>query len=81
MLATKQTHYGLLESLDTKYRDGGIRMLAERERLEVLLAAHDRCVADFAAENKALAVADVEARDILLGLMADIGDPSSSTAH
>jgi hypothetical protein len=81
MLASKQTHYGFLESLDVKYRHGGIHTLAERARLETLLAAHDRCVKDFATAIKALAATDIEARDSLVGLMTDIGGAANGTAH
>ena len=77
MLDSKQAHYGYLESLDRKYRLGGMRTFAERARLETLLAAHDLCVKKFACEIKSLAAADIRARDVLLGLMSEIGEDTA----
>ena len=74
MLASKTAHFGYLESLDLKYRHGGVRSLAERARLETLLTAHDKCVAEFASQIKALGAIDQRARDLLLGLMTEAGD-------
>jgi hypothetical protein len=81
MLQSKQAHYGYLESLDIKYQHGGIRTLAERARLETLLATHDECVREFAQAIKALANADVEARDILLKLMTDLSEVAQNLSH
>ena len=81
MLNSKQAHYGFLESLDVKYKQGGIRTLAERARLETLLAEHDVCVSEFARAIKALGTADVEARDILLRYMTDLGEATNRSAH
>ena len=79
MTASKQAHYGYLANLDLKYRHGGARTLAERARLETLLAAHDQCVKKFATEIKALASADILARDVLLGLISKIGEGAAGS--
>lgn len=81
MLQSKQAHYGFLESLDTKYKHGGTRSLAERARLETLLAEHDTCVTEFSQAIKALGAADLKARDILLRLMSDIAEAAHSPRH
>lgn len=81
MLQSKQAHYGFLESLDVKYKHGGIRSLAERARLETLLAVHDACVTEFSQAIKALSAVDVEARDTLLRLMSDFAETTNNPTH
>jgi len=81
MLDSKQAHYGCLERLDFKYRHGGTRTLAEGAQLETLLAAHDRCVREFASAIKALGAAEPAARDVLITLMSEIVQVDKGAAH
>ena len=81
MLQSKQAHFGYLESLDFKYRHGGIRTLAERARLETLLSEHDDCVRKFADAIKELGSNDADTRDTLLQLMTELSDVAQSSNH
>ncbi len=81
MRDTKHAHYGFLERLEFKYEHGGTRTLAEHARLGALLAAHDRCVTDFAAAVKALGATDVKAHDALIRLMTEIGKTPDGALH
>ena len=66
MLKTKDAHFSLLEELETKYRDGGRRTLAEGRRLEHLLAEHDAQVHAFRHSIAALQQEDLAAHHALL---------------
>ena len=66
MLETKDAHFSLLEELETKYRDGGRRSLAEGRRLEQLLANHDTQVRAFRRSVTALQQQDLAAHHALL---------------
>jgi len=81
MRDSKHEHFGFLESLDSKYKHGGVRTLAERARLDTLLTEHDSCVAEFATKIKALGATDVDARNTLLRLMTEIEEASSDVAQ
>jgi hypothetical protein len=82
MFESKEAHFTFLSALEEKRQAGRQPTLAETARLEVLLAAHNRCVADFAAATKTLSDNDSEARDVFLRLVAELnrelgGEPSS----
>jgi len=81
MRNSKQAHFGFLETLDQKVQQGGVRTLAERARLDTLLAEHDRCVAEFAPEIKALGAQDADARNTLLRLMTAIEEAANEVAQ
>ena len=66
MLETKNAHFSFLEELETKYRDGGRRTLAEGRRLDQLLAAHDSQVRSFRNAVSALQQQDLAAHHALL---------------
>ncbi len=66
MLKTKEAHFSFLEALETKYRDGGRRTLAEGRRLEQLLAEHDAQVRAFRQSVAALQQEDLAAHHALL---------------
>ena len=78
MLETKDAHFSLLESLETKYRNGGRRTFAESRRLEQLLAEHDAQVHAFRHSIAALQQEDLAAHHALLLHLkhanADLGD-------
>jgi len=81
MVESKEAHYGFLEHLDIKYKNGGVRSLAERARLETLLAEHDICVAKFSEAVKVLGATDVEARDILVRFMSQLAETENNATH
>jgi hypothetical protein len=81
MLDSKRAHYAYLEALDLKYQHGGVRTLAERARLETLLATHDLCVATFARLVKELAATNITARDRLLEVMREVGEADTTVDH
>jgi len=81
MLDSKRAHYAYLEALDLKYRNGGIRTLAELARLETLLATHDLCVARFARLIKELAATNTAARNRLLEIMREVGEVDTIVDH
>lgn len=66
MLVTKDAHFSFLEELETKYRHGGRRTLAEGRRLEQLLAEHDAQVRAFRQSVEALQKEDLAAHHALL---------------
>ena len=66
MLVTKNAHFSFLEELETRYREGGRRTLAEGRRLEQLLAAHDARVRDFRHSVAALQRDDLAAHHALI---------------
>ena len=66
MIETKDAHFSCLEELETKYRDGGRRTLAEGRRLEQLLAKHDAQVHAFRQSVAALQREDLAAHHALL---------------
>ena len=81
MRDSKQAHFDFLETLEQKYQHGGIRTLAEKARLDTLLADHNRTVAEFAGEIKSLGASDLAARDKLLGLMTAIEEAANKVAQ
>lgn len=58
MKASKAAHFGCLEAIESKYRDGGAPSLAENLELEKLLAEHDRNVLAFQTAMGAVTDAD-----------------------
>ena len=67
---SKQSHFGFLQELDQKYKEGGSPSIAENLHLEDLLKKHDEKVKAF---NKAMrSIEGKEAREkILKKLSAD----------
>lgn len=72
MAASKDAHFEFLEGLERKYEAGGVRTLAERARLDQLLAEHSRCVAAFRAAMIDLAQRDIPARTRLVRFLAEL---------
>jgi len=61
---SKQSHFGFLQELDKKYKEGGSPSIAENLRLEELLKVHDAKVAAF---NEAMqAIESKDSRELLL---------------
>lgn len=68
MKASKAAHFGCLEAIEAKYRDGGAPSLAENLELEKLLADHDRNVLAF--QTAMAAVTDADEMRALVDLMS-----------
>ena len=66
MLETKDAHFSFLQELETRYRYGGRRTLAEGRRLEQLLAEHDAQVRAFRRSVAALQREELAAHHALL---------------
>ena len=82
MLETKDAHFSFLEALETKYRDGGRRTLAEGRRLDQLLAAHDSQVRTFRNAVAALQQEDLAAHHaLLMHIRQANSDLGSTPAH
>ena len=82
MLKTKHAHFSFLETLETKYRDGGRRTLAEGRRLEQLLAEHDTKVRAFRRAVAGLQQEDLSAHHaLLLHIRRANADLGSAPAH
>lgn len=62
----KRKHFGYLEELETKYRHGGSRTVAENIYLEGLLKQHGRQVAKFREAIKQLRHDDADAHQALI---------------
>ena len=69
MEQSKRRYFSYLETLERKYEDGGIRMLAEDVQLDALLKEHDRQVAEFGKSVKALGAEDPVAQKALIAHM------------
>ena len=82
MLETKDAHFSFLEELETKYRHGGRRTLAEGRRLEQLLAKHDAQVRTFRQSVAALQREDLAAHHaLLMHIRRANADLGSAPAH
>ena len=69
MEQSKRRYFSYLETLERKYEDGGMRLLAEEVRLDGLLKEHDHQVAEFGKAVKALGAADPVAQKALIAHM------------
>lgn len=80
MEESKAKHFSYLEELETKYRHGGTRTVAENIYLEGLLKQHGRQVAKFREAIKQLQHDDADAHQALIEyitmLNAQHNDPS-----
>lgn len=72
MLVSKDAHFGFLQQLNRKVKDGGQRTLAEAARLQQLLAEHNTCVKQFASTVKALAASEPAAHAALVVALASL---------
>ncbi len=72
MLVSKDAHFGFLQQLNRKVKDGGQRTLAEAARLQQLLAEHNTCVKDFAGTVRALASSEPAAHAALVTALASL---------
>ncbi len=66
MEESKRKHFSYLEELETKYRHGGTRTVAENIYLEGLLKQHGRQVAKFRKAIKQLQYDDADAHQALI---------------
>ncbi len=66
MEASKREHFSYLEELETKYKYGGSRTIAESMHLEGLLKKHDKQVAAFRQAIKTLQAEDAGAHQALI---------------
>ena len=66
MEESKRKHFSYLEELETKYRHGGTRTVAENIYLEGLLKQHGRQVAKFREAIKKLQHDDADAHQALI---------------
>ena len=72
MLVSKDAHFGFLQQLNRKVKDGGQRTLTEAARLQQLLAEHNTCVKDFASTVRALASSEPTAHAALVAALASL---------
>jgi hypothetical protein len=68
MSRSKQAHFSLLETIETRYQSGGAPSLAENLELQKLLENHDRNVLAFT--TALAAVTDSAERERLIELMS-----------
>jgi len=68
MSSSKTAHINDLESIETKYKSGGVPSIAENLELERLLANHDKNVLAF--KTAMVAVTDSDEKQILIELMS-----------
>jgi len=63
---SKRHYFGYLQQLENKYQHGGVKTLAENERLEKLLEAHDLKVFEFKKVSVELRSVDAAAHSRLI---------------
>jgi hypothetical protein len=68
MSRSKTTHINGLESIETKYKPGGVPSIAENLEMEKLLANHDKNVLAF--KTAMAAVTDSDEKQTLIELMS-----------
>lgn len=73
---SKQAHFNLLERLEKKYHDGGMRTLSEQAELESLLAEHSERVQHFRRLTKVLQTTDLAAHQALIAQITMINSDS-----
>lgn len=68
MSNSKTAHFNCLETIETKYKSGGVLSITENLELEKLLANHDKNVLAF--KTAMVAVTDSDEKQILYQLMS-----------
>ena len=63
---SKQAHFNMLETLESKYQEGGRASFAEEAQLRNLLAEHNERVQSFRRLTKALQTTDLVAYEALI---------------
>ena len=81
MLASKDAHFGFLEELDRRVKNGGQRTLAEAARLAQLLQEHHACVHAFATTVRRLASAEPAAHAALVAALAKVNQAVGATVN
>ena len=81
MLASKDAHFGFLEELDRRVKNGGQRTLAEAARLAQLLTEHHDRVAAFATAVRALKSAEPTAHAALVAALASVNQALGATVN
>lgn len=81
MEESKRKHFSYLEELETKYKHGGTRSLAENLYLEGLLKQHGRQVAKFREAIKQLQRDDSDAHQALIEHITMLNAQLSHASH
>ena len=68
MSSSKASHFNYLETIETKYKAGGVPSSAENKELERLLANHDKNV--FAFKTAMVAIKDSDEKLVLIELIS-----------
>ena len=78
---SKRKHFSYLQELETKYKQGGSRTLAEKVYLEGLLKQHGRQVTKFREAIKQLQLDDDDAHQALIEHITTLNAQPTSRNH